>query len=110
LPYLRKWYEKYKNDGLVILGVHTPEFDIEKKIENVEAAVKKYHLDYPIVQDNRYETWRAYNNRYWPRKYLIDIDGFVRYDHIGEGSYKKTEMVIKNLLKEKKERERKRKE
>ncbi|MBI2523537.1 thioredoxin family protein [Candidatus Woesearchaeota archaeon] len=104
-PYLKSWHEKYAHDGLVIIGVHTPEFEFEKKYENVKSAVEKYGLKYAVVQDNDYATWRAYKNRYWPHKYLIDIDGFVRYDHIGEGAYAETERVIKELLSEKMERE-----
>ena len=82
LPYIKEWHDKYKDKGLVIIGVHTPEFEFEKDYNNVKQAAEKYRLQYPIVQDNSYSTWRAYNNRFWPRKYLIDIDGFVRYDHI----------------------------
>jgi len=105
MPYLRSWYDKYTDDGLVIVGVHTPEFEFEKKIENVQDAVEKYELKYPVVQDNNYATWNAYNNRFWPRKYLVDIDGFVVYDHIGEGGYTETERIIQELLKEKMERQ-----
>ena len=104
-PYLKNWDEKYRDDGLVIIGVHTPEFEFEKKYENVKSAVEKYELKYPTVQDNNYATWRAYKNRFWPHKYLIDIDGFIRYDHIGEGGYEETEQVILELLNEKMERE-----
>ncbi|MEK6869480.1 MAG: thioredoxin family protein, partial [Nanoarchaeota archaeon] len=104
-PYLKDWHNKYADKGLVIVGVHTPEFEFEKKYENVKSAVEKYGLKYAVVQDNNYETWRAYKNRYWPHKYLIDIDGFIRYDHIGEGAYAETERVIQELLKEKMERE-----
>lgn len=99
-PYLNSWYEKYRDNGLEIIGVHTPEFDFEKKKENVELAVKKFGIQYPVVQDNDYATWNAYRNRYWPRKYLIDIDGFIVYDHIGEGAYEETEGKIRALLEE----------
>ncbi|MDA2935917.1 redoxin domain-containing protein [Patescibacteria group bacterium AH-259-L05] len=99
-PYLSAWHEKYKDKGLVIIGVHTPEFRFEQKYENVLAAVKKFNLQYPVVLDNDYSTWHAYKNRYWPRKYLIDIDGFIVYDHIGEGGYEETETKIQELLKE----------
>ena len=105
LPYLRSWYDKYTDDGLVIVGVHTPEFEFEKNFENVQNAIEEYDLKYPVVQDNDYATWRAYKNRWWPHKYLIDIDGFVVYDHIGEGGYEETERVILELLNEKMERE-----
>jgi thiol-disulfide isomerase/thioredoxin len=100
LPYLTAWDEKYRDQGLVIVGVHTPEFEFEKDKANVEAAAKKYHIGYPIVQDNDYATWRAYGNRFWPHKYLIDADGFIRYDHIGEGGYEETEQMIQKLLME----------
>jgi thiol-disulfide isomerase/thioredoxin len=100
LPYLTAWYEKYKDDGFVIVGVHTPEFEFEKDYSNVQRAMEKFGVTYPVVQDNNYYTWRAYKNRYWPRKYLIDIDGYIVYDHIGEGAYLETEKLIQNLLKE----------
>jgi thiol-disulfide isomerase/thioredoxin len=103
-PYLNAWYEKYEDDGLVILGVHTPEFDFEKVYENVERATLGAGIKYPVVLDNDYGTWSAYQNRYWPRKYLIDIDGFVIYDHIGEGGYEKTEKIIQEALAERAER------
>ena len=101
LPYLTSWSDKYKKDGLVIIGVHTPEFEFEKDYDNVVKAVNKYEVNYPVVLDNDRKTWRSYKNRYWPRKYLIDIDGFIVYDHIGEGAYEKTEIKIQELLKEK---------
>lgn len=100
LPYLKSWHDKYSDKGLVIIGVHTPEFDFEKKYENVKQAVEKFGLEYPIVQDNDYATWNAYQNRYWPHKYLIDTNGFIRYDHIGEGGYEETEKKIQELLAE----------
>jgi thiol-disulfide isomerase/thioredoxin len=102
-PYLNAWYEKYHSQGLEIIGVHTPEFDFEKKYENVQAAVVKEGIQYPVVLDNDYQTWRAYQNRYWPRKYLIDAQGRIRYDHIGEGAYEETESQIITLLKERDE-------
>jgi thiol-disulfide isomerase/thioredoxin len=100
IPYLNAWYEKYADDGLVIVGVHAPEFDFEKNPENVQAALEKFGIKYPVVQDNEHGTWDAYQNRYWPRKYLVDDEGYIRYDHIGEGSYGETEKVIKSLLQE----------
>ncbi len=99
-PYLRTWYEKYKDRGLEIVGIHTPEFAFEKNIDNVRAAMEKFGIKYPIVLDNNYATWNAYGNRFWPRKYLIDIHGNVVYDHIGEGAYVETEMKIRELLDE----------
>ena len=100
LPYMNAWYQKYRDQGLEIVGVHTPEFDFEKNPENVKEAIKQFGIQYPVVLDNNYGTWNAYANRYWPRKYLIDIDGYVVYDHIGEGSYEETEREIQALLKE----------
>lgn len=100
LPYLKSWHEKYADDGLVIIGVHTPEFEFEKEYVNVKNAVEKYGLKYPVVQDNDYATWNAYANHYWPHKYLVDADGYIRYDHIGEGGYDETEAKIVELLKE----------
>ena len=100
IPYLNAWYEKYADKGLVIVGVHTPEFEFEKDYNNVQAAVEKFHIRYPVAQDNDKQTWNAYDNRYWPRKYLIDADGYIRYDHIGEGGYAETEKVIQSLLAE----------
>lgn len=104
LPYLNAWHEKYSDKGLVILGIHTPEFEFEKELENVRAAVEKYDIEYPVVLDNDFSTWRAYRNRYWPRKYLIDIDGYIVYDHIGEGGYEETERHIQAALKERNEK------
>ena len=99
-PYLNAWYEKYGRQGLEIIGVHTPEFDFEKNYDNVSKAVANAKIKYPVVQDNEYATWQAYGNRYWPRKYLIDIDGYIVYDHIGEGAYDETEKKIQELLEE----------
>lgn len=103
-PYLNAWYEKYKDDGLEIVGIHTPEFAFEKDIENVREALKKYGIEFPVVLDNDYATWRAYGNNYWPRKYLIDIEGNIIYDHIGEGAYEETEEKIREALAERAER------
>ncbi len=97
-PYLNSWYSKYKDKGLVIIGVHTPEFDFEKQKDNVDRAVQKFGIRYPVVLDNEYGTWGNYGNRYWPHEYLIDIDGFITHDHIGEGDYDITEKAIQNLL------------
>lgn len=99
-PYLNSWYEKYEDDGLVIIGIHTPEFEFEKEYSNVSKASAALGIEYPVVMDNDYSTWSAYNNRYWPRKYLIDIDGFIVYDHIGEGAYEQTEAKIVEALNE----------
>lgn len=99
-PHVAAWHEKYKEQGLEIVGIHTPEFAFEKDIENVRTAMKKAGITYPVVLDNDYGTWRAWGNQYWPRKYLIDINGNVVYDHIGEGNYEETESKIQELLKE----------
>lgn len=99
-PYLNAWYEKYKDKGLEIVGVHTPEFSFEKEYENVKRAVENEGIQYPVVLDNGYGTWTAYGNRYWPRKYLIDVDGFIVYDLIGEGAYREFETEIQKLLTE----------
>lgn len=99
-PYLRDWWEKYQDDGLVIIGVHSPEFEFEKDPKNVATAIEDFNLSYPVMQDNNFATWRAYNNRYWPAKYLIDKDGNIRYTHFGEGDYDETEQVIQELLSE----------
>ena len=100
LPYLKAWNDKYAERGLVILGVHTPEFAFEKEYDNVVEAVAKFGLEYPIVQDNDFGTWRAFENRYWPAKYLIDINGRIRYFHFGEGAYDETELKIREILTE----------
>ncbi|MBI4080015.1 redoxin family protein [Candidatus Kaiserbacteria bacterium] len=104
LPYLRMWHEKYAKDGLIIIGVHTPEFAFEQVPSNVEAAVRDFGLKYPVVLDNEYKTWNAFGNRFWPRKYLIDIDGYIVYDHAGEGAYEETEQAIQNALAERAKR------
>lgn len=98
LPYLKSWHEKYSDKGLVIVGVHAPEFEFEKDSVNVADAIKDFGIEYPIMQDNDYATWRAYQNRYWPAKYLIDKEGNIRYTHFGEGDYDETEAAIQELL------------
>ncbi len=100
LPYIKSWNEKYKDKGLVIIGVHTPEFEFEKNPDNVEKALKDFQITYPVMQDNNYDTWNAYENQYWPAKYLIDKNGKVRMTHFGEGNYDETEKQIQELLKE----------
>ncbi len=99
-PYVVSWYSKYRDEGLEIIGIHTPEFAFEKNIENVRKAMQEFGIEYPIVLDNEYATWNAYGNKYWPRKYLIDIHGNIVYDHIGEGAYEETEEKIRALLAE----------
>ncbi|HEX6116709.1 MAG TPA: cytochrome c biogenesis protein DipZ [Solirubrobacterales bacterium] len=100
LPELRSWDEQYGDDGLTIVGVHTPEFPFERETGNVENAVDEYDIGYPVVQDNEYGTWDAFQNQYWPAKYLIDADGEIRYTHFGEGDYETTEAAIRSLLAE----------
>jgi thiol-disulfide isomerase/thioredoxin len=100
LPYLVDWNQKYSDKGLVIVGVHSPEFEFEKNIDNVKQAVTRFGIKYPVLLDNDHGTWNAFQNSYWPRKYLVDSDGYIRYDHIGEGGYIETENAIKNLLTE----------
>ena len=98
LPYLKDWHGKYADSGLVIVGVHSPEFEFEKLTENVTVQAAKLGVAYPIAQDNDFETWRAYKNNYWPAKYLVDKEGVVRYNHFGEGAYLETEEKIRELL------------
>ena len=100
LPYIEKWYETYKDKGLVVIGIHAPEFTFEKDTDNVRKAVKDFGLTYPIMQDNDFATWRAYRNQYWPAKYFIDKNGNVRYTHFGEGGYDESERIIQQLLQE----------
>jgi thiol-disulfide isomerase/thioredoxin len=100
LPYITAWDEKYSDQGLVIIGVHSPEFEFEKDINNVRLAVEKFGINYPVILDNDKEIWDAFENRYWPRKYLADDEGYIRYDHIGEGAYDETEKIIQQLLEE----------
>jgi len=100
LPYITAWNEKYSDEGLLIIGIHSPEFEFEKDKENVEMAIAKHGITYPVVMDNDWETWKAFENRYWPRKYIADHEGYLRYDHIGEGAYQETEKIIQQLLEE----------
>jgi len=100
LPHVTEWHEKYKDDGLVIIGIHTPEFAFEKNLANVKQAVEEYNINYPVALDNDYETWRSYDNRYWPAHYFIDKNGQVRHTHFGEGSYSESEEIIRYLLSE----------
>jgi thiol-disulfide isomerase/thioredoxin len=100
LPYLKDWHTKYASRGLVLLGVHSPEFEFEKDLDNVKEAVQRLGVIWPVALDNDMATWRAYANRYWPHKYLADAQGKLRYDHIGEGGYRETEEWIRKLLTE----------
>jgi len=100
IPYLNDWYSKYADKGFVIIGVHSPEFEFEKNYDNVKTAVQKFGIMYPVVLDNNLGTWNAYGNQYWPRHYLIDAQGYIREDHIGEGGYAETEKTIQSMLAE----------
>jgi alkyl hydroperoxide reductase subunit AhpC len=95
---MRSWWDSYRDKGLVIVGVHTPEFAHEHELENVRAAIESEQIGWPVVQDNNYQIWRAYGNRYWPHFYLIDHRGLIIYDHIGEGAYDRTEQKIAEAL------------
>jgi len=100
LPYITAWHDKYSDQGLLVIGIHSPEFEFEKNSDNVKMAIERYGITYPVVMDNDMKTWKAFENKYWPRKYIADHEGFLRYDHIGEGRYQETEKVIQQLLKE----------
>ena len=98
LPYVRAWAGKYKEQGLVVIGVHTPEFRFEKDLDNVRRAVKDRKIDFPVAIDNDYGIWRAFDNHYWPALYLIDAQGRIRHHQFGEGGYERTERIIQQLL------------
>lgn len=100
VPYVRAWAEKYKDQGLVVIGVHAPEFAFEKKIDNVKKAIEEFKIGYPVAIDNDYKIWRAFENSYWPAQYLIDAKGHIRYHHFGEGNYRQSEQAIQDLLRE----------
>src|SRR5262249_40540453 len=100
LPYLRAWNARYKDRGLVVVGVHTPEFSVEHDTENTRRAAQQMRVDYPIAVDNDYAVWRAFDNAYWPAVYIADAQGRIRYHHFGEGEYEQTEKVIQRLLME----------
>ncbi|MBY3121716.1 cytochrome c biogenesis protein DipZ [Rhizobium laguerreae] len=100
IPYVRAWAEKYADQGLVVIGVHAPEFAFEKKIDNVKKAIGDFQIGYPVAIDNDYGIWRAFENSYWPAAYLIDAKGQIRYHHFGEGNYNRTEKAIQDLLRE----------
>jgi thiol-disulfide isomerase/thioredoxin len=99
LPHVTKLHAKYKDKGLVIVGVHTPEFPFEKSTSNVQAALKRHGIQYPVAQDNDSATWEAYRNRYWPAQYIVDQTGKIVYFHAGEGAYDEIDRTIQNLLK-----------
>ncbi len=101
LPYIKSWYQQYKDKGLVIIGVHAPEFDFEKNKANVQKAIKRFEINYPVVQDNDHLLWNRFSNQYWPAHYLINKQGQIVYTHFGEGNYDVTEKAIRALLDEK---------
>ena len=100
LPYVRAWAEKYKDQGLVVIGVHTPEFAFERDLDNVRRAARDMRVDYPIAIDNDYTIWRAFNNSYWPALYFVDAQGHIRHHQFGEGAYEESEMILQQLLEE----------
>ncbi len=98
LPYITRWHQQYAQQGLKVIGVHTPEFPFERKVSNIQAAMKRHGITYPVAVDNNFQTWQAYRNEYWPHLFLADRQGLIRYDHIGEGAYPATAQMIKKLL------------
>lgn len=100
LPHVLRWHETYRDDGFVVVGIHTPETEGEGKEENVRGALRQYKITYPVALDNDYKTWRAFGNRYWPAHYLVDKKGRIRHFHAGEGAYEEMEAMIRRLLAE----------
>src|SRR5215471_7849225 len=100
LSYVRAWYEKYKDEGLIVVGVHTPEFPFERDIDNVRRAAQQMQVEYPIAVDSDYAVWRAFANHYWPAVYIADAEGRIRHHQFGEGGYGECEMVVQRLLRE----------
>ena len=100
LPYVKAWADKYKDAGLVVIGVHTPEFSVEKEPANVERAVRDLKVTYPVAIDSDYRIWEAFDNQYWPALYFIDAKGRIRHHYFGEGEYAEAERVLQELLKE----------
>ena len=98
LPYVTRLYQAYRDKGLVVVGVHTPEFPFEKAIANVQTALKRHNITYPVAQDNDYATWKAYRNQYWPAQYIVDQNGTIVFEHAGEGQYDAIERTIQKLL------------
>jgi thiol-disulfide isomerase/thioredoxin len=98
LPYVNRWAEKYGSEGLVVVGVHTPEFAFERSTSNLQTAMKRFGVKHPVAQDNRYATWKAYSNQYWPAEYLVDKRGHIVRRHFGEGGYVEMEEAIRTLL------------
>jgi thiol-disulfide isomerase/thioredoxin len=100
VPYVRAWAERYKDSGLIVIGIHTPEFAFERDLDNVRRAVSELKITYPVALDNDYKIWKAFSNSYWPADYLVDATGHIRFHHFGEGKYDETEQQIQTLLKE----------
>jgi thiol-disulfide isomerase/thioredoxin len=100
LPYVRAWAEKYKDQGLVVIGVHTPEFSFERNVDDIRQAIQDMRIDYPVAIDSDYAVWDAFNSQYWPALYFIDGQGRIRHHHFGEGEYEQSERVIQQLLAE----------
>jgi thiol-disulfide isomerase/thioredoxin len=98
LPHINRWAATYRDQGLVVVGVHTPEFPFERSTSNLQTAMKRFGVKHPVAQDNSYRTWKAYNNKYWPATYLVDAAGRIQYQHVGEGQYQQTEAAIRALL------------
>jgi thiol-disulfide isomerase/thioredoxin len=98
LPYIVQWHQQYAEQGLKVIGVHTPEFAFEREINNVKNALEEHKITYPVPIDDEFKTWKVYDNNYWPHLYLADRQGNIRYDHIGEGAYDITEQTIRQLL------------
>lgn len=98
IPHVEDWYSRYRDKGLVVVGVHTPEYSFEHDTDNLKNAVKRFGIQYPVAQDNQYATWNAYGNQYWPALYLFDQSGRLVYSHFGEGRYDETEQQIRTLL------------
>jgi cytochrome c biogenesis protein CcdA/thiol-disulfide isomerase/thioredoxin len=100
LPFVRAWHEKYKDQGFVVIGVHSPEFAFERRVENVQRAARDMRLEFPIAVDNSFAIWRSFSNQYWPAHYFVDAEGRIRFHHFGEGEYERSEQVIRQLLEE----------
>jgi thiol-disulfide isomerase/thioredoxin len=99
LPYVTNWHQQFAAQGLKVVGVHTPEFPFERKVSNIQTAMKRHGINYPVAVDNGFKTWQAYKNEYWPHLFLADRRGVIQYDHIGEGAYPQTAQMIQKLLK-----------
>jgi thiol-disulfide isomerase/thioredoxin len=97
-PYVRAWSQEYRDDGLIVVGVHTPEFSFEHDLDGVRRAVEEREIDYPVAADNDYAVWSAFANHYWPALYFVDADGIIRDEHFGEGRYERSERIIQRLL------------